>query len=129
MSQTGFWSTLWCQRVIDWDKHVRRGAKYQHVCAPLLTYKNAGWLMHQRLQFVISNGASERCSPTAGRTGTRCNIGRPQTRWEQGVALAHEVMTSREDVSQKGKNAISLGSRIRNAILSITTAVQQTFDG
>ena len=84
--------------------------------------------MYQRSQFVASNGASERCSLTAGRTGTRCNIGRPQQRWEQGVALAGEVLCARA-LSQKGSNAISIGTRIRAAIMSLATAVQQSFDG
>ena len=127
--QSGFWSSLWCQRVINWDEHVRRGPKYQHVCAPLIAYKDSEWLLHQRSKYVASNRASVRNTLVAGRTGTRCNIGRPQTRWEQGVALAREVLDSRQDVSQKGKNAVSIGTRIRNAIVSLARNVQQSFDG
>ena len=64
----------------------------------------------------------------AGPAPAVISAGRPQQRWEQGVVLADEVLCARE-LAQKGNNAISIGTRIRNAILSLATAVQQSFDG
>ena len=87
--QGGFWSSIWCKRVINWDDHVRRGASYKHICARLLEYKNSDWLMHQRAKWVPVDGSASRNSITAGRTGTRCNIRRPQVRWEDGIKLSN----------------------------------------
>jgi len=90
--KVGFWSELWCRRVTDWDAHDRRGAKYKHICASLVDYKHSQWLMHERSKWVPFDSENTRCSVLAGRTGTRCNVGRPQTRWEDGLKLATEVM-------------------------------------
>ena len=126
-SQVGFWSELWCQRVINWDQHVRRGVSYQHICANLLNFKDSQWLTHQRSMYVPSNGISSRVSVSAGRTGTRNNIGRPQPRWEAGVALARDVLGSRT-TAQRGNNALSIGSRIRSAFIELSAAAQHAFN-
>ena len=122
----GFWSEIWAKRIIKWNDHVRRGAEYKHICARLLDYNNAEWLLHQRAQFVPVDGSNHRCSVTAGRTGTRCNIGRPQPRWESSVLLARSVLNSRK-TSERGNNALTIGTRIRNAFAELSTAVQQSF--
>ena len=63
----------------------------------------------------------------AGRTGTRCNIGRPQVRWDSGVELAQEVLKSKR-LTQKGVNVMSISSRIKNALAAITQSVQRMSD-
>ena len=118
---------IWCKRVITWDKHVRRGAKYKHICACLLEYNNNSWLMLQRSRWVPTDGDNIRNSIFAGRTGTRCNIGRPQVRWEAGVTLARELIQSR-GIASRGGNAISIGTRIRNTFAQLTSAAQQSFN-
>ena len=85
------WSMTWCQRVIDWDEHIRRGARYNHICSSLLDHKNSLWLRVQRSAWVPENSndsGGRGLSVLSGRTGTRLNIGRPQVRWDEGVANA-----------------------------------------
>ena len=65
-----------------------------------------------------------RVTALAGRTGTRLNIRQPQTRWGDGVALARSVVKSR-DVTIKGAQPLSIGSRIRNAV----STLNEYFDG
>ena len=86
------------------------------------------WLLHERAKWVAEDSVGSRYSLLVGRTGTRLNIGRPQVRWEHGVDLAREVLQSR-DVSLKGSNAMTIGTRIRNALSSLATAVQLRFNG
>ena len=75
--------------------------------------------MHKRSQWVASEGgANARVSMRAGRTGTRLNIGQPQPRWEEGVALAKTVLGSR-DTTLIGNQPLSIGSRIRNAMSTL----------
>ena len=83
-------------------------------------------MTHQRAQFVPINSISSHLSVVAGRTGTRCNIGRPQMRWEDGLKLAREVMSSRA-TSLKGNNALTIGTRIRNAFLELSDTVQALY--
>ena len=81
----------------------------------LVKLKNSDWLRTRRGLFCAqSSRASNRNSLTAGRTGTRCNIGRPQTRWEAGIALARGYVGSRKE-HVRGSNRLSVGSRIRAA--------------
>ena len=51
--------------------------------------------------------------------------GRPQPGWEEGIALAKSVVQARS-ISQKGSNALRVGTRIREALFSIRSAVQET---
>ena len=81
--------------------------------------------MHMRSFWVPSQSDSFGYSLTGGRTGTRCSSGRPQPRWEEGITLAKSVVQARS-LSQKGSNALSGGTRIREALFSIRSAVQET---
>ena len=83
-------------------------------------------MLHQRAQFVPSNSTGSRLSVVAGRTGTRCNSGRPQTRWEDGLKLANEVLKTRA-TSLKGNNAVSIGTRIREAFLELSDSLQALY--
>ena len=121
----GFWSLLWCDRVDKWNQHIHRGAAYGHMCATLIEYNNSDWLMHMRSFWVPSQSDSFGYSLTGGRTGTRCSSGRPQPRWEEGIALAKAVVQAGA-MSQKGSNSLSVGTRIREALLSIRSAVQNS---
>ena len=121
----GFWSLLWCDRVVKWNQHIHRGASCGHMCATLIDYNNSDWLMHMRSFWVPSHGDSSGYSLTGGRTGTRCSNGRPQPRWEEGITLAKAVVQSRE-MSNKGSNALSVGTRIREALVSVRAAVQNS---
>ena len=113
-SECGFWSKLWCHRVGRWDQHVRRGVGY-HFCHDLLLYHASQWLLMQRAFFTAEN--SERCTLTAGRTGTRLNIGRPQPRWDSGVHIATAVLESRV-MNEQGSNALTIGTIVRNAVIA-----------
>ena len=111
--QVGFWSDLWAKRVMGWNDHIQRGETYNHICNSLIQFKNAQWLTHERSKWVAVSSFNSRNTPLAGRTGTRCNIGGPQPRWEHG--LAKQVLAGR-NVTEKGNNAMAIGSRIRNAM-------------
>ena len=99
---------------------MRRGAEYNHICASLLDYKDSQWLFHERAKWVQVNDS--RLSVLAGRTGTRCNVGRPQPRWQDGLKFAREVKNSRA-ISFKGNNAVSIGIRIRNTVANFVQTV------
>ena len=58
-----------------------------------------------------------RNSLIAGRSGTKLNIGRPQQRWEQGVALARQCLAERT-AHTIGNNSLSIGSIVRGAIVA-----------
>ena len=47
-------------------------------------------------------------------------------RWEDGLKLAREVMSSRA-TSLKGNNALTIGTRIRNAFLELSDTVQALY--
>ena len=115
--ESGMWSMIWCQRIVDWDAHIHRGARYNHICSTLLNHKNSLWLRMQRSAWVpedSNDSGGGRLSTTSGRTGTRANIGRPQVRWEQGVANAKSILSARTK-SQSGGNALTIGTIIFNA--------------
>ena len=95
------------------------------MCATLIEYNNSDWLMHMRSFWVPSHGDSSGYSLTGGRTGTRCSNGRPQPRWEEEITLAKAVVQSRE-MSNKGSNALSVGTRIGEALVSVRAAVQNS---
>ena len=107
------WSIVWAQRVVAWSAHVNRGSKYAHPVSRLLQYRDSVWLLHQRSQYVSE--FSIRNSVFAGRTGTRLNIGRPQVRWSDGLDVARSLCEIRSE-SVKGSNALSIGTRIREAL-------------
>jgi len=113
-TSVGKWSLLWCRRVLGWDAHVRRGTKY-HFCNNILTFHNNEWLQMQRSLYTGIDDI--RNSLIAGRSGTRLNIGRPQQRWEQGVALARQCLAERT-AHTIGNNSLSIGSIVRSAIVA-----------
>ena len=124
-SKIGFWSIEWAKRVVSWHEHVQRSSKHNSIICKLVNYHNNDWLLQKRSQWVASSGgSSSRVTALAGRTGTRLNIGQPQTRWDEGVALARSVLQSR-DITIKGRQPLAIGSRIRNAI----STMREFFDG
>ena len=83
------------------------------------------WLMHKRAEWVSQHeSSSNRVTMRAGRTGTRLNIGQPQIRWEEGLALAKSVLSTR-DTSLIGNNSLSIGTRIREAMQILRTIVME----
>jgi len=115
-AKIGRWSLLWAAKVVDWHAHVTRSEQYGSMTAKLVKYHDAQWLFHKRACWVAEHASSSsRVTAVAGRTGTRLNIGQPQTRWEEGLALARSVMQSRES-TLIGNKSLSIGSRIRNAM-------------
>ena len=110
----------------DWRRCGRVRLVKVKVCARAYMCLYVCVCVHVRMckpQWVFSEGASSRNSMLAGRTGTRCNEGRPQVRWEHGISLAREVLNGR-NTTQKGGNAMSISSRIKNALKSIAQSVQ-----
>ena len=93
----------------------------------LANFKDVSWLMHERAKWVPPNSLGSRNSCVAGRTGTRLNVGRPQPRWQEGIALAEEVLNNR-NIGLKGQNALTIGSRIRNALLHISSSAQRALN-
>ena len=113
------WSIDWPERIISWHEHVLRSSKTNSINSKLISFHDSEWLLHKRSQWVASRlSNSNRISALAGRTGTRLNIGQPQPRWDEGVALAREVLQSRS-VALKGAQPLGIGSRIRNAVSSL----------
>ena len=116
-AKIGFWSEFWAQRCIDWQDHVMR---HPGALRNLLLTQNFDWLHAQRSRFVPADGsASTRNSLLAGRTGTRAIGGKPQVRWDAGIALARSFLNSRSD-TLIGSNALSVSSRIRAAVAEIS---------
>ena len=116
--QVGFWSLLWGERVIKWEEHLKRGERYTHLCARLMSFHGTQWLMEQRSAFVPTDSRNmngSRNSLFSGRTGTRMNIGRPQPRWQDGCSIARDAKKARAQ-SIKGKNARTIGTIIREAL-------------
>jgi len=124
-NSVGLWSIVWCQRVIAWSAHLKRAALYQHPCTKLLNLNAATWLMTMRSQWVSVTGT--RNSVLAGRTGTRLNIGRPQVRWTDGLSVALEVVKVRQE-SLKGNNALSISTRIREALSELRISLTDNVD-
>ena len=59
----------------------------------------------------------------SGRTGTRCNVGRPQMRWSDGVLLAQQVLDGRTH-NEHGTHALSIGTAIFEAMTSARAFVE-----
>ena len=92
----------------------------------MLRYHNLQWLFLKRAEWLPVDGISNKYSLVAGRTGTRCNPGRPRFRWEEGVCLARELV--KQDTSNSGgRNALSIGIRIRNAWFEFKENVHLSF--
>ena len=112
-NQAGLWSLAWAQRNIQWQNHVLRGVEYGHFCSPLILFHNNSWLESRRAAFVNSQN-----SLLSDRPGTRLNIGRPQTRWAAGIDKAKAAVDARQ-AHRRGSNALTLGTRLREAIPQI----------
>ena len=110
-AKIGWWSSVWAKRVINWHEHVLRSTK--HIHSGILNYQEQNWLIARRLFWCTQNGStSSRLSPFGGRTDTRICAGRPQQRWEQGVALARQLVEL--DPAQNSRIR-GVGTRIREA--------------
>ena len=59
-----------------------------------------------------------------GRTGTRLNLGRAKVRWADGTDVARFVLDGRQS-SLIGNNALSVGSAIREAMITARAFVEQ----
>ena len=116
-SHAGLWSLIWAKRTVDWQSHVLRGMEYDHFCSKLIEFHDNSWVEIQRMNWVDS-----RNSVFAGRTGTRLNIGRPQTRWGHGLANANAALNARASHAH-GTNSLSLSTRLREAIGYIRNSV------
>ena len=130
---------FWARRISNWHDHITRtldpptpfqdvagalvhplqgdaGAlahhppRVPHPAARVFSYHNARWLIQQRANF--STGG--RNSLLAGRTGTRLNIGRPQTRWEAGYETAVQMLGHRTS-NERSSNMLSVGTIFREA--------------
>ena len=97
--EIGRWSIIWANRFLNWHKHVMRSNLFSR---KLIEYRDAQWLIAQRMRFVSRNrSATSRNRPHAGRTGTRGGLGgKPQPRWQEGVALAKQVLNVSADDSE-----------------------------
>ena len=116
-SHAGLWSLSWAKRTIDWNEHILRGLEYQHFCAPLIEFHNFEWLQSQRS--IYSNSQN---SIFAGRTGSRLNIGRPQTRWATGIHNASTAIAARSTHS-RGGHSLSLSTRLREAMTHVRNSI------
>ena len=79
----------------------------------ILQHHGASWLQERRGLLL-----NARNTFFAGRTGSRSQGGRPQPRWEEGIELARAVKDQRA-LDVHGKNSLSIGSRVREALLSL----------
>ena len=116
-SHAGLWSLIWAQRIIDWNAHVLRGFEYNHICSRLVDFHDNDWLQRQRSMFVNSQN-----SIFAGRTGSRLNIGRPQTRWTSGVENAQVALSARPSHT-RGGNSLSLSTGLREALNHVRRSI------
>jgi hypothetical protein len=126
--KTGMWSRLWARRMTDWHNHLSRAATRLHFCSRLLQVNDAHWLLLQRSMYVSQDGLpynQSRVSASGGRTGTRLNIGRPQTRWHEGVALAETILQNQGSSAWSGR-ALSIGTIIRGAMQQARDFVSAT---
>ncbi len=118
-NDVGLWSLVWCHRVVAWHDHIHRAVNYNHICRPLLNFQDSIWLQFKRSEWVSETlGHAQRNNSLAGRTGTRMNCGRPQTRWHDGLKLAKATSIERSE-PLKGKAPLSIGTRIGNALSSL----------
>ena len=134
---------LWAKRIISWEAHFSRPGgdlrirpddvvfvptphpsprplpRLPHPCLCIHTFHNSERLLHQRAEF-----ANARCSLTAGRTGTRLNVGRPQVRWEDGFNTARILLDSRV-ASVQGNNMLSISTIFRETFSTVRNAWRQ----
>ena len=93
----------------------------KHICADLLTFRDSDWLVQKRLEWVSVNSTDfhgGRNAPDRGRTGTRLNIGRPQTRWEDGAKIARGIIDDLDESSQT-RRKVTIGTAIYKLVQRI----------
>jgi hypothetical protein len=77
--------------------------------------------MRKRFEWVSVNSTNfngGRNAPDRGRTGTRLNIGRPQTRWEDGAEIARGIIDDLEKSSQTHPK-VTIGTAIYKLVQRI----------
>ena len=110
----GNWSTVWAERVSNWQDHVVRGINYGHPVARILKHQDAAWLEGQRQR----TRPTARYSLRSVELGRRVSAGRPQPRWDESVQLANIIETSCNNGSSDNSNACkpSVFTRINKAL-------------
>lgn len=78
----GMWSDVAAQRMLTWDGHMRRGHSWSWA-TELIKHQDSIWLQARR-------AVRQSYSLLAGRTGTRSQVGRAATRWEDGIRAAQQ---------------------------------------
>ena len=84
-SQHGRWSSIWRQRVVNWNSHLDRARNHRSWAAKTLLWHGREWLQEQRIANCGQWG-----SMLAGRTDTRAAPGIVHKRWHDGVDVAFE---------------------------------------
>ena len=115
-TKVGLWSIMWCHRIQDWNSHLVRGKRYNHICYLLSQHMSTEWLLFQRSAFVNSQNSLH-----AGRTGPRSNIGKPQPRWTESLPLAVSL------IETEGHAAVSISTRIRDAVRALNDNIVSIF--
>ena len=123
-SKVGQWSLAWAAKVIQWHEHVQRSGQYNAINSRLLKFHNQEWLLHRRAEWIAQHESSiSRVTAFAGWTGTRLNVGQPQPRWEEGLALAKTISITR-GTSFNGNTNLSIGIRIREAMCTLRSIME-----
>ena len=118
-AKVGFWSVAWAEKLRSWKFHVDRSEGYCPVFVQLLRCRDSSWLQRMRAEWVGALGSAQsRNSVLAGRTGSRLNIGQPQPRWEESLALAEQFLVTRDESMRRGE-PLGVGSRIVEAVRAL----------
>ena len=86
-------------------------------------------MRQQRSVWVVSRSMYEepRNFLWAGRTGTRLNIGRPQTRWDDGVAYAENLLsTTPTGTAGHALTSSTMYRQARSIVRSAASSLLQT---
>ncbi len=123
--KAGSWASVWAQRCIDWDAHVRRSAARDTTLAKLWTWHDQRWLQEQRSRFVASTSMfaanvlnNPRNNIWAGNTGTRARALRPQPRFCESLNLAREVVSHKRE-SRSSQHVLSIHTILQRASAQI----------
>ena len=81
--EMGLWSVEWARSIVSWSDHVARYHDAGSWIPALLGWQDSVWLSIRRALFS-SSGIS--------RTRTRVFRGKPERRWEEGLAKARRVI-------------------------------------
>ena len=92
----------------------------------ILNERGPAWLRSRRQIYVAENeNGYARNSLHAGRTGTRLNIGRPQTRWSEGALFAKRILEI-SSASRRNNNARTIGTMYSEIEKEVSLAVPAT---